>query len=153
MEIERKTLPVERKDLMFLIEVHWDDIEGPKLVNYFPRDMEFDFSLKDISEQLYDGVKAMYGQDYIIEAEGLLINVKKFNVMAYVFFDSFPDDSFRGGEKEFMFSIIASRITYFQSLKIKQIFFELSSEYKEKREWDVEIFWKRFADVLTNQNL
>ena len=149
-EIERKSFPDRDKDLTVLIEVHWDDIEGPKLVNFFPKDIELDFSLKEIGEQLYDGVKAMYGQDYIIEAEGLLINVKKFNVWAYVFFDFFSDDSYRGGQKEFMFSLIAPRITYFQSLKIKQVFMELTSLYKEKRKWDVKLFWNKFSDILTN---
>ncbi|MHA1886100.1 MAG: hypothetical protein ACW96S_13675, partial [Promethearchaeota archaeon] len=139
-----------RKDLIVLIEVHWDDIIGPKLVNCFPKNLELDFSLRDISEQLFDGLKSMYGQDYIIEAEGLLINVKKFNVMAYAFFDSYMDNSYRGGEKQYMFSLIAAKITYFQSLKIKQIFAEISSIFKQKGYWDPESYWDKFSSILSN---
>ncbi|MHA1915590.1 MAG: response regulator [Promethearchaeota archaeon] len=152
-ETVKAQIAENRKDLMVLIEVHWDDIVGPKLVNCFPKNLEIDFSLRDISEQLFDGLKAMYGQDYIIEAEGLLINVKKFNVMAYVFFDSYLDSSYRGGEKQYMFSLIASKITYFQSLKIKQVFAELSSLYKEEGQWKVEKFWDKFSEILSDSRI
>ncbi len=151
--VETNYISEQYKDLIILIEVHWDDIEGPKVVNRFPQDIEVDFSLSKIGEQLWDGIKTMYGQDYLAEAEGILINVKKFKVMAYAFFDFYPDASYRGGQKDYMFSLIAPRITYFQSLKIKQIFVEMSSRYKEKREWDAKLFWNRFTDILTNPTI
>jgi len=141
------------KDIIVLIEVHWDDKEGPIVVDRFPRDIEFDIPLKKIGEQLWDGIKSMYGQDYLAEAEGILINVKKFKVMAYAFFDFYPDKSYRGGQKDYMFSLIAPRITYFQSLKIKQVFMEASSTYKEKRKWDIQEFWSKISDILTNPSI
>lgn len=150
IEIEKEPIAEEHKNLLILTEVHWDDIIGPKLVKYYPKDIELDFSLSKIGEQLWDAIKGMYGQDYVPEAEGLLINVKNFNVWAYAFFDFISDDSYRGGQKEFMFSLIAPKITYFQSLKIKQVFMELTSLYKEKRKWDIKLFWNKFSDILTN---
>ncbi|MHA2037511.1 MAG: response regulator [Candidatus Hodarchaeales archaeon] len=152
-KIETEYLSEEQKDLIVLIEVHWDDIEGPKVVNRFPKDTKVDFSLSKIGEQLWDGIKTMYGQDYLAEAEGILINVKKFEVMAYAFFDFYPDDSYRGGQKDYMFSLIAPRITYFQSLKINQVFSEMSSRYKEKRVWDAKLFWDRFTNILANPTI
>ncbi|MFX0135938.1 MAG: hypothetical protein ACFFDN_20010, partial [Candidatus Hodarchaeota archaeon] len=121
--------------------------------NQFPKDIKLHFSLNEIGEMLFDGIKAMYGQDYIAEAEGILIPVKKFNVMAYAFFDSYPDESYRGGEKEFMFSIISSRITYFQSLKIKEIFMEISSKYKKQEKWDFQDFWEDFSEIILNPTI
>jgi CheY-like chemotaxis protein len=147
-DIAKESISEDYKDIKVLIEVHWDDVIGPKIVNYFPKTVELDFSLSDLAEQLFDGIKAMYGQDYIIEAEGLLINVKKYNVMAYVFFDSIIDNSYRGGEKQYMFSLIATKITYFQSLEIKQVFIELSSLYKEKGQWDEKVFWAKITEIL-----
>jgi CheY-like chemotaxis protein len=149
-ELEKESIPEEYKDLIILIEVQWDDRIGPKLVNQFPKDIKVDFSLDEISEMLFDGLKAMYGQDYVVEAEGILINIKKFNVMAYAFFDSYPDDAYRGGEKEYMFSVISSRITYFQSLKIKEVFMEISSKYKKQDKWDFQDFWEDFSDIILN---
>jgi len=148
-EIETGLVPEGYKDLMILIEVNWDDVIGPKLVDYFPKDIKLNFPIDKISSQLYDAISSIYGQGYITHAEGLLINVKNFNFMAYVFFDSYPDSSYRGGNKDFMISIIAPKITYFQSLKIKQVFIELSSIYKKQKNWDKEGFWNKLASILT----
>ncbi|UCD01762.1 MAG: response regulator [Promethearchaeota archaeon] len=147
-EIETESITDEYRDLIILIEVQWDDRIGPKLVNQFPKDIKVEFSLDEISEMLFDGLKAMYGQDYVVEAEGILVPVKKFNVMAYAFFDSYPDNAYRGGEKEYMLSVISSRITYFQSLKIKEVLMEISSKYKKQEEWDFKEFWEDFSDIL-----
>ena len=73
--------------------------------------------------------------------------------MSYVFFDSYPDKARRGGEQDFMFSLIASHITYFQSLKIKRVFMELSSLYKKQEKWDIEVFWNKFSEILTNSSI
>ncbi|MFX0106187.1 MAG: PleD family two-component system response regulator [Candidatus Hodarchaeota archaeon] len=150
---EIESIPEENKDLIILIEVQWDDRIGPKLVNQFPKDIRLHFSLDEIGEMLFDGIKAMYGQDYIAEAEGILIPVKKFNVMAYAFFDSYPDNAYRGGEKEYMFSVISSRITYFQSLKIKEIFMEISSKYKKQEKWNFQDFWEDITDIILNPTI
>ena len=152
-EIEKESIPEERKDLIILVEVQWDDIIGPKVINYFPNDIELDFSLSTVNAQLYDGSIAMYGQDHILNAEGLLIPIKNVNIMAYVFFDSFPDDSYRGGRKNYMFSLIAAKITYFQSLKIKQVFLTLSSIFKKQGKWDIKEFWTKLSDILLKTSI
>jgi CheY-like chemotaxis protein len=152
-EIDAGSIPEDRKDLIVLIEVHWDDKEGPIVVDRFPKDVEFDISLSKIGEQLWDGIKGMYGQDYLAEAEGILINVKKFRVMAYAFFDFYPDESYRGGQKDYMFSLIAPRITYFHSLQIKQVLKDASSSYKVKRKWDMKEYWHKLSEILTNPSI
>jgi CheY-like chemotaxis protein len=148
-EIETGLTPDGFKDLMVLIEMNWDDIIGPKLVDSFPKDIKLDFPIEKIGSQLYDTISSIYGQGYITHPEGLLINVKNFDFMAYVFFDSYPDSSYRGGNKDFMISIIAPKITYFQSLKIKQVFMELASIYKKQKSWDEEGIWTKLVDILT----
>ena len=152
-EIEKEYIPEERKDLIILAEVQWDDIIGPNLINYFPNDIELDFSLSTVNAQLYDGSIAMYGQDHILNAEGLLIPIKNVNIMAYVFFDSYLDDSYRGGRKNYMFSLIAAKITYFQSLKIKQVFMTLSSIFKKQGKWDIKEFWTKISDILLKTSI
>lgn len=147
-ETEKEYIPEERKDLIILIEVEWDDIEGPKIVNRFPKDIKLDFSLRKIGEDLYEAARGMYGQDAVLDPEGLLVPLKYINIMAYVFFDSYPHKSFRGGRKQYMFSLIATKITYFQSLKLKHVFIELSTLYKNQQAWDIEEFWKKMSDIL-----
>ncbi|MFX1567414.1 MAG: Rab family GTPase [Promethearchaeota archaeon] len=148
-EIKEELAPEERKDLLILVEVQWDDKEGPKLINYFPDDIELDFSLRDVSEQLYEVSVPIYGQGHILNAEGALINIQNVQIMAYAFFDSYPDSSCRAGKRDFMFALIASKISYFQSLQIKQVFMELSVLYKKQEKWDIKEFWEMFYNILT----
>jgi CheY-like chemotaxis protein len=152
-DITEELVSKDSEDLIILIEVNWDDRVGPMKVNHFPKDTKLESSLNTISDQLYDGVKAMYGQDSILSGEGLRLTLKNYNITAYVFFDSYPDKSFRGKRKDYMFSLLASTITHFQSLKIKQVLIELSSLYKKQEKWDIEEFWIKCSDILTKSSL
>ncbi|MFX1567963.1 MAG: PleD family two-component system response regulator [Promethearchaeota archaeon] len=152
-EITKELVSRDTEDLILLIEVDWDDIIGPNPVNHFPKETILESSIRSISDQLYDVVKAMYGHDSILTGEGALIPLKNYNLMTYVFFDSYPDESFRAKRKDYMFSLIATTITYFQSLKIKQILIELSSLYKKDKKWDIELFWNKCSEILTKSSL
>jgi hypothetical protein len=145
---EKEFISEERKNLIILMEVVWDDVKGPTTENYFPKDIELDFPIDKIGGQLYDIISSIYGQDYIKRSEGLLLPVQNFHIMAYVFFDSYPDKSFRGETRDYMLSLLAPKITFFQSLIIKQVFLELSSLYKKQKGWDIEGYWNRFSDIL-----
>jgi DNA-binding response OmpR family regulator len=152
-QIEEESFLDENSDQIILIQVEFDDIVGPKIVNNFPKDIKLEFSLKKIGEELYDGVLAMYGQDSIFEADGFLVPKKNINIMAYIFFDSCLDSSYRGGRKQYMFSLLATKITYLQSLKLKQVFMEFSSLYKNQEKWEIEEFWNKASNVLTKTSL
>jgi CheY-like chemotaxis protein len=151
-EIVEDFIPKEQKDLIVLLKVVWDDRLGPKLDKYYPKETKLGDSLKQIGSQLYDAISSIYGQHSITKAEGLLISVRNFNIMAYTFFDSYADDSFRGGRRDYMFSILAPKITYFHSMQIKKVFDEISLLYKEQKTWDIESIWTRFSDILTKSS-
>ena len=68
--------------------------------------------------------------------------------MAYTFFDSYPDETFRGGKRDFMFSVIAPNITYLHSLKIKSLFNEVDATYKITKDWDIETTWKKVSNIF-----
>lgn len=69
-----------------MAEVQWHDRKGAELINYFPKDIELDFSLDDVSTELYDGSLALYGQDHILDAEGVLINKKNVKITRHTYF-------------------------------------------------------------------
>jgi len=150
---EREVISEDRRDLIILVEVLWNDIVGPEIANQFPNEINVNYSLSELINQLYEAGKLMYGQGHFTKAEGILTNVENFNIMSYVFFDSYPDKSVRGGVQDFMFSLIASHITYFQSLKIKPVLMELSSLYKRKEKWDIEEFWNKISNILTKTSI
>jgi CheY-like chemotaxis protein len=145
---ENKILPESADDDAVLIEVNWDDIYGPKLVDYYPKETGFNYPLEKIGDQLYDVISSIYGQGRITHSEGLLIPVKNYDLMSYIFFDSYKDDSFRGGFKDYMFSVIAPKISYFHSLHLKKVFIELSSLYKDQKPWDIAEFWNEITRLL-----
>ncbi len=148
-ESEKDEIPENIIDKVILIAVIWDDIIGPKLVNQFPKDIKTEYSMNLLSDQLYNLSKSIYGQDHINTAGCQLIEVQNFNVMAYVFFDSYPDITSRGGVKDFMLSLIAPKITYIQSLKLKEVFTKLSLPFKRQEKWSVELYWNKLLAILT----
>ena len=147
--LKPESIPEEQKNLIILLKVVWDDRLGPKLDDYFPKQTKLEKSLKQIGSQLYDAISSIYGQHSITRAEGLLINVRNFGTMAYTFFDSYPDETFRGGRRDFMFSLLAPKISYFHSMKIKKVFEKLSQSYKRAKQIDIQQSWEELSQILT----
>jgi len=138
----------EEKSLVALLLVFWDDKSGPRLISNFPEDEETSIATEKVGQQLFHAVVSLYGYENITKAEGVLLRIENFKKNGYIFFDSFEDDTVRGGERRFMLSLIAPRINYFDSLKIKETFVEISSKIKQKEEWDVEYYWEKLSSGL-----
>jgi len=81
---------------------------------------------------------------------GLFTNASK---KGYIFFDSFPDLNERYGEKQYMLSIIAPNITYFESLRIREILKEISEQIKSKQEWKIKTYWEKIFEILSSGSL
>jgi len=126
----------------------WDDKLGPELKQYFPEKKEFPIPLEDIVNQLFTVATSIYGHDKITKAEGVLLEIKNLKSRGYLFFDSYLDKKERFGEKQYMIAIIAPLINYFHTLKIKDVFTDLSDKIKNKVNWNIEEYWKRIYDIL-----
>lgn len=140
----------EEKSLVALLLVFWDDKSGPRLISNFPEDEETFIATEKVGQQLFHAIVSLYGYENITKAEGVLLRIENFKKNGYIFFDSFKDDTVRGGERRFMLSLIAPRINYFDSLKIKETFVEISSKIKLKEEWDVEYYWEKLSSGLSS---
>jgi len=149
MNIEMK-MPVnaDQGDLICILLAFWDDKLGPELKSYYPNEKVFSLSLDEIAKQLFTVANSIYGHDKITKAEGVLLNIENLNSRGYLFFDSYPDKEERFGEKQFMIAIITPLINYFHTLKIKDVFTELSDKIKNKLSWNIEKYWKRIYDIL-----
>ncbi len=145
-DLKTRISKVEKK-IAFLVEVHWDDAFGPKLERFHPPTS--DFPIKEMSVQLYEAISVIYGQSKITEAEGILTNIGNFQMTGYALFDSYSDKDFRGGQKDFMFAVLAPQISYLQSLKIKKILKEMSASFKAKKKFKFEAYWKKISDNLS----
>ena len=104
--------------------------------------------MDDVVNQLFTVATSIYGHDKITKAEGVLLDIKNLNNRGYLFFDSYPDKNERYGEKQYMISVIAPKINYFHTLKIKEIFEDLSKKIKKKIDWNIEEYWKKIHALM-----
>ena len=137
----------EEKDQIYLLRVDWDDIVGPHLVESYPD--EDDLPLEKIGIQLFNSINSIYGHKKQLDrAEGILINLKNFNLTGYAYFDAYKDEDCRGGEREFMFAVIAPQISYYNSLSIKKILKNATDMVSQNNKIKFKKFWKKITDIL-----
>jgi CheY-like chemotaxis protein len=132
-----------------LLLVFWDDVAGPIVEQSYPSDNTCTFSINTIGKQLYHAATSIYGHDKITKAEGILLNIENIKKNGYIFFDSFPDEHERYGEKQYMLSVIAPVLTYFNSLEIREVLKEISEKIKIKLEWNIKQYWDKILDILS----
>ena len=144
----------ENEKLMFcLLLVYWDDITGPVLKKSYPSDEDCIISIDTIGKQLFHAATSIYGHDKITKAQGILLNIENINKQGYIYFDSIPDKSERYGEKQYMLSVIAPFLSYFDSFKIRNIFTEISERIKQKKEWEIKEYWEKILEILSTGSL
>jgi CheY-like chemotaxis protein len=138
----------KEKDNVVLLVVFWDDKTGPKLISNFPENGNFSFSVEKVGQQLFHAIVSLYGYEDISKAEGILLNIENFQRKGYIFFDSFKDNMVRGGERRYMLGLVAPKINYFDSLKIKEVFKEISSKIKDQKDWNIKNYWEKLSTIL-----
>jgi len=138
----------EEEEIVLLYMI-WDDKIGPKLENHFPQVLKSFGSVDEIGFQLFSGVESIYGRYSIKKGQGILLDIENIKKQGYIFFDSIADPDVRGGERPFMIGIIAPKINYFESLRIKKIFKIISLKIKERRDWNIKKCWRKISQVLS----
>ena len=141
------------KHQVVLLVVMWDDYIGPDLKQYYPEKENLPISIKELGQQLFQSAVSIYGHDDMTKAEGILLNIENIKRYGYIFFDAYIDETTRAGERQFMIGLIAPRISYFESFKIKEILREISLKIKEKDDWDVKEFWEKILNILSAPTL
>lgn len=144
------SLSMEEKNYVSLSLFIWDESFGPKLKSSFPQNINQPFSIENVGTQLFIATASIYGQEELRKAQGLLLNIENIQSCGYIYFDSIEDEEVRGGHRRFMLVVIAPRINYFESLKIKKTFEELSTRIKEGIWWDPKKYWDRVSEILSN---
>ena len=146
------TLPsiaIQEKHSVLLLYMGWDDKLGPKIQKAYPPERQFSISNETIGFQLFSGVASIYGHAKIQDAQGLLLTIENIKREGFAFFDSVKDETARGGQRPIMLAVIAPRINYFTSLKIREIFKELLSKIKHKIDWDPKENWEKISNLLS----
>ena len=139
----------EEKSSVVLLLVTWNDKLGPVLQEHYPKDIELPVSIENIAFQLFNGVASIYGQNKMQEANGVLLNIENINRQGYTYFDALVDENARGAQRPFMLGVIAPRINYFDSLKIKGILKDITHLIKKGKDWKPENFWNKISQILS----
>lgn len=134
---------------VLLLLVFWDDRLGPELKFCYPKEESLPIPIEKIGNQLFNATMLIYGQENIIKSDGILLNIENINRYGYIFFDSYPDPNERFGEKQFMLALLAPKINYFESLKIREIFLSMTEQIKKVREYNITEFYQEFLNVLS----
>jgi CheY-like chemotaxis protein len=138
----------KENSFIYLILVNWDDKRGPVVEKAYPPDKNLPFSISTIGSQLFHAATSIYGHDKITKAQGILLNIENIQNKGYLFFDSYPDDNERFGEKQYMLTIITPNLTYFHSLKVKEILKEISEKIKSGQRWEIKLYWEEIVEVI-----
>lgn len=142
----------EEKEKVVLLIMNWDDKRGPTLETYFPTKTDPE-SIESIGFQLFHSVASIYGQYKIHKAQGILLNVENIQMQGYIFFDAIADPEVRGGERPFMMSVIAPKINYFESIRIREIFKIITQKIKKGLDWDIKNYWEKILHILSTSVL
>ena len=129
--------------------VYWDDVAGPILKQSYPSEKNCTLSIKTIGKQLFHAATSIYGHDKITKAQGILLNIENIDKQGYLFFDSFPDKNERYGEKQYMLSVIAPILTYFDSFKIREVLKDFSEKIKTQQNWGIKEYWEKILEVMS----
>lgn len=154
LDIEMQpSILVKDQPMLCLLLVCWDDVIGPFLKISYPSDKNCPFSINTIGKQLFHAATSIYGHNKITKAQGMLLNIENIKKKGYIFFDSFPDMSERYGEKQYMLSVISPILTYFDSLKIRDVLKEISEKVKKNQDWDVKEYWGKILEILSEDSV
>lgn len=116
-----------------LLIMFWDDKLGPKLMYYNSIRENLPYSLDEIGRQLFHASVFIYGHNKMEKAQGILVNIENINRKGYAYFDSYPDKDLRSGQQQYMIAFITKELSYFKSLKIRNIFKEISKNIKKMK--------------------
>jgi len=149
----KPSISEEQKKLVCLLLVEWDDKIGPVLKDFYPREKDFSIPIKTLGNQLFHAATSIYGHKNITKEQGILLNIENIKNKGFVFFDSFEKEGERYGERQYMLSLIAPEINYFESLRIKEIFKEISENLKSNINWNIELYWDKILEILTTPQI
>ena len=148
-KLSHPSISEKERESVYLLFLEWDDEEGPKLRDFYPKDSNFSNLIEKIAFQLYYAATSIYGHEGVSEAEGVLLHIKNVEKYGYAFFDSLKDSKRKGGQPPFMLAILAPEINYFETLRIKETFQNISDKMNKSIDWDIKEYQKKISELLS----
>lgn len=139
----------ECKDSSFmLILIKWDDIWGPMVKKHLNQNYSACIEADKLGEQLFNVVNAVFGHESYQSSADSLMHLSNLKADAYLLVDFKPNPAFRGGYELYLICIVAPRIDYLTSIKLKQIFLRISDIEKRNQDWKFEDFVPEISGIF-----
>ena len=141
----------EEEQTITLLYLDWEESRGPKLKDYYPsKKYQNSILWHQIGIQLFDAAITIFGLRAARGSEETLINITNIGKTGYIFLDTIEDSATRDRERLFMLIVIAPKISYFESLKIKEIFYNVVRMIKKSVKWDIKEYWEEISNILSS---
>ncbi len=146
------------KPSVWLFLALWDKLMGPEVTKCYPSKIQFQpvsnktkktVSIQSLGLQLYQAATELYGWEGLVDAQGLLITIDSLRISGYIYFDTYWDYDVKGGQRQYMLSVVAPSITYFNSFQIKALFKEISVKLKSTKDFNIQDSWKQISEIFT----
>lgn len=136
------------KSAIWFFLVEWDENQGPIVTKKLHELNKFEIDLESLGVQLFQTTVALFGNQGTISTEAVLLNVTNINLKAFIVFDAIVDETIRGGQRQIMITVLAPEISYFDSLKLKNILFSLASDLKYEDKNNFEWYYSAVQSIL-----
>nr|MDO8119462.1 response regulator [Candidatus Sigynarchaeota archaeon] len=132
---------------LWLVHAEWNDKIGPVPVDHYPRDEAVESN--KLTFQLFNMASAIYGDNIVAGTESVLLTLANMNKQALVMFDAYPDASKRARHNLYMLGAIAPKISYMESLTIKNELETISLKIKAGKKYDMRALHERLIAELS----
>lgn len=140
----------ELKKCIFLFLMIWDEILGPTLKCVYPEDRSPAYDLQRVGIQLFQTSVSLYGQSQYFDSQGVHLRIANIERDGFLYFDTISDAAVRGGERQMMLVVISPQMNYLETLRIEEILVDIMAFIKKGDEWDINRFYQRIVETLTN---
>jgi CheY-like chemotaxis protein len=132
----------------YIIIVKWDDVTGPLLHDYYPKNPAPPYSLESVGDQIYNISSAVYGYKEVSQSEDVLIHIANIGMDGFILFDVLSAPKSRGRKNLVMIALISPKIHYLASERIREILQTIAKNYIHNTSYDLHASWNAVVQIL-----
>lgn len=143
-----ESIIIEEKYYLYLML--WEKDERSIIFKSYPPKENKTTSIQMVSKEILRNFTNMKNNKKIELPETLLINLKQFDRQAFLYYDVIPDNVTYDADSDFIIVLIGPDLNYFKSLKLKKLFTDIGTEFKEKKTVDLKSRWDGVFNAISD---
>ena len=141
----------KRLKFLYMFYLGWDEINGPIIIDYYPKNEIHSLKLKNYSSDLFSTLKKVYDYENVFKSNKFIIRVVKDLLDAYILIENIDKTNScisNEEKKKYMLCLFSRKFYYLETSRITQILENLSEKINKCEEWDLEDFWNNISKKL-----